>query len=240
MIPADLAAAQGMARTAAASAAERLGLAQRRLHEARRLQQAEQQVLRLEAEADQLGAAAEEDAQTAEEHAAARDSAAVALAEAWRAWCRDPQTAQLLGQTGWAAHPLLGPLIRDATVLAGDDGPALDGLDEVADAAARPARAAVAAERAGLDRAAADDREREAALPGRTSGPGGRAGPEAGRAALAGRRTRRRAAVALRRLRRPAGRRAAGRAGRGAAGRRAAQRGHPAGRDACWPPTANC
>jgi len=162
--PADLAAAQDMAQTAANSAAERLGLAQRRLQEARRLQQAEQQVLRLEAEADQLGTAAEDDAQTAEEHAIARDSAAVALAEAWRAWCHDPQVTRLLGETGWAAHPLLGPLIRDATVLASDDGPSLDGLDEVADTAARPARAAVAAERAGLDRAAADGQERETVL----------------------------------------------------------------------------
>ncbi len=161
MAPADLAAAQDMAQTAAASASERLGLAQRRLQEAKRLQQAEQQVLRLEAEADQLGTAAEEDAQTADEHAIARDSAAVALAEAWRAWCRDPQNTRLLGETDWAAHSLLGPLIRDATILAGDTVlagntmPSLDGLDEVADTAARPARAAVAAERAGLDRAAA-------------------------------------------------------------------------------------
>ncbi len=166
VMPADLDAAQGMARTAAASAAERLGLARRRLQEARRLQQAEQQVLRMEAEADQLSAAAEDDAQTADDHATARDTAAVALAEAWRAWCRDPQTARLLGETGWAGHPLLGPLIRDAEVLAGDDGPVLDGLDQVADVAARPARAAVAAARADLDRAAADDHEREAGLRG--------------------------------------------------------------------------
>src|SRR5581483_2489580 len=115
-------------------------------------------------------------AQTAAHHATARDSAAVALAEAWRAWCRDPQTTRLLGEPGWTAHPLLGPLIRDATVLAGDqagagdtgrpgdDGPALDGLDEVADLAARPARAAVAAARADLDRAAADAREQESRL----------------------------------------------------------------------------
>ena len=174
--PADLDAAQDMARAAAASATERLGLAQRRLEEARRLQQAEHQVLRMEAEAGQLRATAEEDAQAAAHHATARDSAAVALAEAWRAWCRDPQTTRLLGEPGWTAHPLLGPLIRDATVLAGDqagagdtgrpgdDGPALDGLDEVADLAARPARAAVAAARADLDRAAADAREQESRL----------------------------------------------------------------------------
>jgi uncharacterized protein (TIGR02680 family) len=164
VMPANLDAARDVARAAAASATERLGLAQRRLQEARRLQQAEQQVLRMEAEASQLRAAAEEDAQTADDHATTRDTAAVSLAEAWRAWCRDPQTAQLLGETGWAAHPLLGPLIRDAEVLAGDDGPTLDGLDEVAEVAARPARAAVAAARADLDRAAADDRKREAGL----------------------------------------------------------------------------
>jgi uncharacterized protein (TIGR02680 family) len=164
VVPADLDAAQGITRAAAASAADRLSLAQRRLQEARRLGQAEQQVLQLEAEAGQLRATAEEDAQTADDHGAARDTAAVGLAEAWRAWCRDPRTAQLPGESGWAAHPLLGPLIRDAGMLAGDDGPALDGLDEVAEVAARPARAAVAAVRANLDRAAADDREREAAL----------------------------------------------------------------------------
>ncbi|HEX4829683.1 MAG TPA: TIGR02680 family protein [Trebonia sp.] len=161
--PADLPAAQAMAQTVAASAIERLGLARRRLQEAKRLQQADQQVLRLEAEADQLAAAAEEDARAAEEHAAARDDAAVALAEAWRAWCHDPQVARLLGEADWAAHSLLGPLIRDATALAGD-GPSLDGLDEVAGPAARPARVKLAAGRADLNRAAADDREREAAL----------------------------------------------------------------------------
>lgn len=164
VLPADLDAAQDMAQAAAASATERLGLAQRRLQEARRLQQTEQHVLRMEAEADQLRATAEDDAQTAGDHATTRDTAAVDLAEAWRAWCRDPQATRLLGETGWVTHPLLGPLIRDAEVLAGDDGPTLDGLDEVADVAARPARAAVAAARANLDRAAADDRERETGL----------------------------------------------------------------------------
>ncbi|HEY3882106.1 MAG TPA: TIGR02680 family protein [Trebonia sp.] len=164
VIPADLSAAQDTARAASASAAERLGLAQRRLQEARRLQQAEQQVLQMEAEASQLRATAEEDAQTADGHAAARDTAAIDLAEAWRTWCRDLRTTWLLGRTGWEADPLLGPLIQDAAALAGDDGPPLDGLDEVADVAARPARAAAAAARARLDRAAQDDRERETGL----------------------------------------------------------------------------
>jgi uncharacterized protein (TIGR02680 family) len=162
--PADLAAAREMAQTAVASAIERRGLVQRRLQEARRLQQAEQQVLRLEAEAEQLGTAAEEDVHTAAEHAVARDGAAVALAEAWRAWCQEPRLTRLLGETNWATHALLGPLIRDATVLSGDDGMELDGLDQVADESARPARAAVAADRADLTRAAADDRERETVL----------------------------------------------------------------------------
>jgi len=164
VLPADLAAAQNMARAAAASATERLGLARRRLEEARRLQQAEQRVLQVEAEAGQLHATAEDDARTADDRAAARDTVAVALAEAWRAWCHDPRTTRLLGEAGWAAHPLLGPLIRDAEVLAGDDGPALDGLDDVADVAARPARTAVATAQAALDRAAADDSEQETRL----------------------------------------------------------------------------
>jgi uncharacterized protein (TIGR02680 family) len=164
VLPADLGTAQDLARATAAGAAERLGLAQRRQQEARRLEQAEQQVLQLEAEAAQLRGTAEEDAQTADDLAATRDTAAVALAGAWRAWCRDPQTTRLLGEAGWATHPQLGPLFQDAEVLSGDDGPALDGMDEVADVAARPAREAVAAARAHLDRAASDDREREAGL----------------------------------------------------------------------------
>jgi uncharacterized protein (TIGR02680 family) len=164
VIPADLDAAQELARAAAAGAGERLSLAQRRLEEAQRLEQAEQHVLRMEAEAGQLRAAAEEDAATADGHASDRDTAAVALAEAWRAWCRGPRTSELLGENDWAAHPLLGPLTRDAEALAGEDGPPLDGLDEVAEVAARPARSAVAAARAGLDRTASDDRARETAL----------------------------------------------------------------------------
>jgi uncharacterized protein (TIGR02680 family) len=164
VIPADPGAAQELARAAASAASERLGLAQRRLDEAQRLEQAQQQVLRVEAEAGQLRDAAEEDAATADGHARERDTAAVALAEDWRAWCRAPETTELLGTTDWAAHPRLGPLIRDAEALAGNDGPELDGLDEVADVAARPARAAVATARAELDRAASDDRARESAL----------------------------------------------------------------------------
>jgi uncharacterized protein (TIGR02680 family) len=164
VIPADLDAAQELARAAAAGAGERLGLAQRRLDEAQRLEQAEQRVLGMEAEADQLRDAAEEDAATADGHARERDIAAVALAGAWRAWCRDPQTTELLGEADWATHPLVGPLIRDAEALTGEDGPSLDGLDEVADVAARPAREAVATARAELDRAASDDHAQETAL----------------------------------------------------------------------------
>jgi uncharacterized protein (TIGR02680 family) len=164
VIPADLDAAQELARAAAAGAGERMGLARRRFDEAQRLDQAERHVLQVEAEAGQLRDAAEEDARTADSHARERDTAAVALAEAWRTWCRAPETAELLGETDWAAHPRLGPLLRDAAALAGDDGPPLDGLDEVAEVAARPARAAVATARAELDRAASDDRARDTVL----------------------------------------------------------------------------
>ena len=121
-------------------------------------------MLRAEAEAGQLRAAADDDARTAEDLAAERDTAAVALAQAWRAWSGDTGTGALLGEIDWPAHPLVGPLILDAEALAGDGDVPLDGLDEVADTSARPARASVEAARARLDREASDDREREAAL----------------------------------------------------------------------------
>jgi uncharacterized protein (TIGR02680 family) len=173
VIPADVDAARDAVRAVEGSAAERLGLAQRRLAEAQRLAQDEQQVLRMEAEAEQLRATAEEDSRTAGEHAAERDRAAVDLAQAWRAWTTGDAARELLGENDWAAHPRLGPLIRDAEALAGDAQPGaaspdpaddLKGLDEVADVAARPARAAVTAARTRLDRAAADDAEQETAL----------------------------------------------------------------------------
>ena len=164
VIPDDIAAAQAVVTAAGAGAAERLSLAQRRLAEAQRLAEAEQQVLRAEAEAGQLRAAADDDARTAEDLAAERDTTAVALAQAWRAWSSDTGTRALLGEIDWPAHPLVGPLILDAEALAGDGDVPLDGLDEVADTSARPARASVEAARARLDREASDDREREAAL----------------------------------------------------------------------------
>ena len=151
IIPGDLAAAGQMAAAAAGGAAERLALAQRRLAEARRLAQAQEQVLRVEAEAEHLRTAAEEDARTAAERAADRDATAVALAQAWRSWAGDRETRQLLGETDWAAHPAVGPLILDAEALTGSDDGSLTGLDEVADEAARPARAAIEAERAQLN-----------------------------------------------------------------------------------------
>ena len=164
VIPADIAAARSVATAAGASAAERLSLAQRRLAEARRLAQAEQQVLRAEADAGQLRSAADDDARTAGERAARRDSAAVTLAQGWRAWTSGTRTRELIGLIDWAAHPLIGPLILDAEALAGDGDVPLDGLDDVADSSARPARTTVEAARARLDREAADDAERETAL----------------------------------------------------------------------------
>ncbi len=164
IIPGDVGGAQQLAAAAAASATERLNLAQRRLAEARRLADAQQQVLRAEAEAEQLRAAADEDARTAGEQAAERDAAAAALAQAWRAWTDDDRTRELLGEIAWAAHPAIGPLILNAEALTGADDGSLSGLDEAADEAARPARAAVEAERARLSLSEDSARARQEAL----------------------------------------------------------------------------
>ena len=164
IIPADVGGAQQLAAAAAAGAAERLALAQRRLAEARRLADAQQRVLRAEAEAEQLRAAADEDARTAGERAEERNAAAVALAQAWRAWTDDEQTRELIGEIAWAAHPAIGPLILDAEALTGEDDGSLVRLDEAADEAVRPARAAVEAGRARLDLDEDSARERGRAL----------------------------------------------------------------------------
>ena len=164
VIPVDLDAAQELARAAAAGAGERLGLAQRRLDEAQRLEQAERQVLRVEAEAGQLRDAAEEDAATADGHAVngTPPPSPWPRAGAPGAVTRRPPNC-------WARPT--GPRIRGSARSSGTPKrwpattrPALDGLDEVADVAARPARAAVTTARAELDRAASDDRAGEAAL----------------------------------------------------------------------------
>jgi hypothetical protein len=189
IIPADTSGAQQLAAAAAASAAERLTLAERRLAEARRLAQAQQQVLSAEAEAEHLRAAADDDARVAGERAAERDVAGVALAQGWRAWTGAEQARELLGDVDWAAHPAVGPLILDAEALTGEgpagggpadgaagaevraaearsgaDGGSLAGLDEAAGEAARPARTAIDAERTHLDVAERSAREREEAL----------------------------------------------------------------------------
>jgi hypothetical protein len=96
-------------------------LAERRPAEARRLAEAQQQVLRVEAEAEHLRAAADEDARTAEKRATVPDAAAIALAQAWRAWTGDGETRQLLGQIDWATHRVIGLLILDAELLTGED-----------------------------------------------------------------------------------------------------------------------
>jgi uncharacterized protein (TIGR02680 family) len=164
IIPGDPAGARETAQAAAASATERLDLAERRQAEARRLAEAQQQVLRMEAEAEQLRATADDDARIAEERIAERDAAAIALAEAWRAWTGDGESSDLLGGIDWAAHPAIGPLILDAGRLTGEDDGSLPGLDEAAEEAARPARAAVEAERARLDIEEGSARDRETAL----------------------------------------------------------------------------
>ncbi|HEY2578651.1 MAG TPA: TIGR02680 family protein [Streptosporangiaceae bacterium] len=156
IIPGDLGDAQQTATVAATSAAERCSLAARKLAEARRLAEAKQIVLRVEGEAEQLRSAAEQDASTAEEMAADRDTAAIALAQAWRTWTGGAQTREFFGEIDWSAHWAVGPLIIDAEALTGDtrdghgDG-SLAGLDEAASETARPARAAVEIEGAQLD-----------------------------------------------------------------------------------------
>ena len=142
IVPADLDEAKQAAESARSGATDRQALAARRLDEARRLAKKEEAVARLAAEADRLAGAAESDAQAADDRAAERDAAAAELAHAWRAWATDPAAADLLGSPNWAAHRLIGPLLLDANALAGERTDPLGDLDEIAEIAARPARAA--------------------------------------------------------------------------------------------------
>jgi uncharacterized protein (TIGR02680 family) len=164
ILPGDLGGAQQTAAAAAASAAERFSLAERRLAEARRLSEERQVVLRVESEAEHLRSAADDDARTAEERAADRDAAAIALAQAWRAWTDGAETRDLLGEIDWATHPAVGPLILDAEALAGEDESSLAALDEAPAESARPARTAIDTERTRLDVAERSARERVGAL----------------------------------------------------------------------------
>jgi uncharacterized protein (TIGR02680 family) len=162
IFPENLAAAARDAGTAAAGAAERSTLAGRRLAEARRLEKAHQQVVLAEAEAEQLRGTAEEDARAAEERAGLRDTAAVALAQAWRSWIGAAR--ELLGETDWAAHPVVGPLILDAEALTGDSDGSLGALDHAAEDSARTARVSIESERARIDLSDSEARTQEAGL----------------------------------------------------------------------------
>jgi hypothetical protein len=164
VVPADLDEARQAAESARFGATDRQGLAGRRLAEARRLAKAEEAVARLAAEADRLANAAELDAQAADDRTTERDTIAAELAHAWRAWTSDPTAAELLGPINWVEHPLIGALLLDANALAGDRADPLGELDEIAEAAARPARAAVDAERAQLAIEERNDRDREQTL----------------------------------------------------------------------------
>lgn len=164
IVPADLGEARQAAESARSGATDRQGLAARRLAEARRLSKTEDAIARQAAEADRLANAAELDAQAADDRATERDAIAAELAHAWRAWTSDPTAAELLGPINWVEHPLIGALLLDANALAGDRTDPLDDLNEAAEAAARPARAAVDAERARLATEERSDRDREASL----------------------------------------------------------------------------
>jgi uncharacterized protein (TIGR02680 family) len=153
VFPQDLAAASREAGAAAGGADERSKQAGRRLAEARRLAGSHQRVLLAEAEAEQQRSTAEEDLRTAEEHAVQRDTAAVTLAQQWRAWTTS--SADLLGEADWADDPVVGPLILDAEALTGDapaadSGGSLEALDRTAEETARTARAEIEAERSRL------------------------------------------------------------------------------------------
>jgi uncharacterized protein (TIGR02680 family) len=162
VFPEDLATAAQGAEIAADGAAERSTLAGRRLAEARRLEAAHQQVLMAEAEAEQLRGTAEDDTRAAEERAGRRDTAAVALAQAWRSWTL--AASELAGAVDWAAHPFVGPLILDAEALTGDSDGSLDALDRAAEDGARPPRAQVESERARLDLSDREARGQETGL----------------------------------------------------------------------------
>jgi uncharacterized protein (TIGR02680 family) len=164
VVPADLDEAKQAAESARSGATDRRALAARRLDEARRLSKEEEGVARLAAEADRLAGAAEADARAADDRATERDTAAAELAHAWRAWAADPTTADLLGSPDWPAHRLIGPLLLDANALAGERTDPLGDLDEIAEIAARPARAAIDAERARIDVDEGGDFEREQTL----------------------------------------------------------------------------
>jgi uncharacterized protein (TIGR02680 family) len=164
VVPADLDGAKQAAESVQSGASDRQVLADRRLKEAQRLAKTEELVARLAAEADRLAGAAESDAQDSDNRAAERDAAAAALVQAWRAWATDPNAADLLDAPNWATHPLIGPLLLDADALAGEHTDQLGDLDEIAEAAARPARAAIEAKRARIDVDESNDLDREKTL----------------------------------------------------------------------------
>jgi len=164
LVPDDPSAHRQLAEAATTSAADRLALAERRLAEARRLDKEAEHVALAESEAQRLAAAADDDRATADRCADDRDAAAITLAHGWRAWTAGPAATELLGVIDWPAHPAVGPLLLDAATLAGEDDPPLDDLDSAAEAAARPARAAIAAEQAGLDLADSQATEQDCGL----------------------------------------------------------------------------
>ncbi len=91
-----------------------------------------------------------------------RDDLALHLVDRWRAWIADPATVDLIGITDWSAHPILGLLLADRTVLCGggEDAIALSDLDRAADDAVRTAGDTLAAALTRLADADAADQRR--------------------------------------------------------------------------------
>ena len=149
--PDDVPAAAAAARAVARVVSDRRGLATARRGDAEALEARARQV----ADADLRADEADEEARTADRAADAdareRDDAAVALAQAWRAWTSSEATTSALGEVDWTATAVQ-ELLLDVEALAGDgaEDDDLRALGGVPAAAARPARGRLADLVAGL------------------------------------------------------------------------------------------
>ncbi len=162
--PADPTAAESGVRAVVDAATRRRELAQLRRQEARRLAGEEHKVRAVEADAARAEQQAADDAEQAAGDAQSRDDRGVELVTGWRDWSAQPVTAELLGEIDWPADPVVGRLLLDAEALTGDSTSDLDLLDATAARLARPARDALATERADLGAADRADGEVRAAL----------------------------------------------------------------------------
>jgi hypothetical protein len=141
IVPADLDQVAEPAERSRRAAEERGTQAANRAKDAADLERAQQKVEQARSRADDADTHADTDREQAETAAGDRDGIAIELAEQWRLWVADPDTADLLGANiAWAEHPALGPVLADTTELVGTESsvdlPALDhAVDQAMDAA---------------------------------------------------------------------------------------------------------